>query len=365
MNSRQPMEQQRNPRGQNAGMNSGATRQGHNGKNQHQAKNQQDRKKHAGKYNNGVVPGPDIPSSPPADETNERNNAGRQQGQQGGRQHNTKYQQAKRERAKNRNPKMKQRNGGMHNKNDGMGDAVNEDAQEGDEPTDGRKKRGAGDRNNDKPERGSKHQRNQDVEMTNPAPVVTSAPTLAPVTPEPTLAPVTPEPTLAPITPEPTTAEPTPKPTAAATTEDPTSSLASIVDTYYPTFFPSLSPIFSTEEDAEDVDEIVIPEEPETLTDETELQACPPSYDTAKTTYAGGDFIEVEGHTFQCHSIYVTYCNISEWDDSLLEENEDAKEFWNLAWTHLGPCELPEVAEELLEEVQVEDMEEGAVVGGE
>ena len=68
---------------------------------------------------------------------------------------------------------------------------------------------------------------------------------------------------------------------------------------------------------------------------------CPPGFDAA-ATYDAGDLAEVGGHAFECTAAedgaYVMYCNIADWDDSLLEDNENAKEMWENAWVHVSPC---------------------------
>lgn len=68
---------------------------------------------------------------------------------------------------------------------------------------------------------------------------------------------------------------------------------------------------------------------------------CPPSFNPA-STYTAGEFAEVGGHTFQCNTAkngaYVKYCNIPDWDNSLLEADENAKDMWEDAWVHIDPC---------------------------
>eukprot|EP00571_Detonula_confervacea_P009126 CAMPEP_0172318010 /NCGR_PEP_ID=MMETSP1058-20130122/33640_1 /TAXON_ID=83371 /ORGANISM="Detonula confervacea, Strain CCMP 353" /LENGTH=409 /DNA_ID=CAMNT_0013032731 /DNA_START=76 /DNA_END=1305 /DNA_ORIENTATION=+ len=92
-----------------------------------------------------------------------------------------------------------------------------------------------------------------------------------------------------------------------------------------------------------------------------ELPECPPAYDTSKTDYIHGELIEMKEHMFQCRigngagieDLYAPYCNTPEWDESLLESNPGAKELWNDAWEHLGPC-----AAILLEEVMEDEISE-------
>jgi hypothetical protein len=72
------------------------------------------------------------------------------------------------------------------------------------------------------------------------------------------------------------------------------------------------------------------------------LSACPPAYDTTKTTYLGGDLVAVTDNIFECDSLLVQYCNIGEWDDALLAEDAEADEKWSDAWVHVGPCSVLE-----------------------
>jgi len=158
----------------------------------------------------------------------------------------------------------------------------------------------------------------------SPAPsVVTAMVFPAPVTDEPTLAPVTPEPTTnEPTTNEPTTEEPTSK---EPTTEEPTTA-----DPTIPLFISTpTTPAPPTNEPSTEIP-TYMPTEYEVL------PACPPPYDTTKTTYVAGELAEVQSHIFEC--LYEEYCNVADWDENLLETNPDAKEMWNDAWTHTGPC---------------------------
>ena len=67
----------------------------------------------------------------------------------------------------------------------------------------------------------------------------------------------------------------------------------------------------------------------------------PPAYDPSGAThYEGGVVAEVTSHVFQCHSLYEVYCNVAEWDDSLLADNPNAEQEWNEAWVHLGACTI-------------------------
>ena len=68
------------------------------------------------------------------------------------------------------------------------------------------------------------------------------------------------------------------------------------------------------------------------------IPACPPAYDITKTDYLGGNKVTITENIFECHSLYVMYCNIGEWDVSLLTQDEDADEMWSNAWVYVGPC---------------------------
>lgn len=65
---------------------------------------------------------------------------------------------------------------------------------------------------------------------------------------------------------------------------------------------------------------------------------CPDAYDTTKTNYVGGDEATVNEHIFECQAMYEKYCNIPEWYDSLLTFDANAKQSWDDAWMHVGPC---------------------------
>ena len=79
---------------------------------------------------------------------------------------------------------------------------------------------------------------------------------------------------------------------------------------------------------------------------EDEIPTCPPTYDIAKTDYLGGDTVTITENIFECHALYVMYCNIGEWDDALLAQDANAEELWNDAWVHVGPCSIPAVVSE-------------------
>eukprot|EP00579_Thalassiosira_antarctica_P022235 CAMPEP_0201983964 /NCGR_PEP_ID=MMETSP0904-20121228/82086_1 /ASSEMBLY_ACC=CAM_ASM_000553 /TAXON_ID=420261 /ORGANISM="Thalassiosira antarctica, Strain CCMP982" /LENGTH=285 /DNA_ID=CAMNT_0048537227 /DNA_START=24 /DNA_END=878 /DNA_ORIENTATION=- len=75
------------------------------------------------------------------------------------------------------------------------------------------------------------------------------------------------------------------------------------------------------------------------ITPETaQLPPCPTDYDTTKTTYIAGEHVTVKSHIFKCSEEvgYDIYCNIAIWDDSLLAQNENAKELWTNAWEEVG-----------------------------
>jgi len=104
----------------------------------------------------------------------------------------------------------------------------------------------------------------------------------------------------------------------------PCSALAVVVPepTSLPTFSPTLAPSIEIEA-TQAVD--VVP-------------ACPTAYDITKTDYLGGDTVTITENIFECHSLYVMYCNIGEWDESLLAQDENAEEMWSDAWVYVGPC---------------------------
>ena len=77
----------------------------------------------------------------------------------------------------------------------------------------------------------------------------------------------------------------------------------------------------------------------------TPLPYCPPRYST-NNTYAAGDYVSIKNKQldqtgiFQCNNEpgYEMYCNIHEWDDALLDENESAQDMWNNAWVPISEC---------------------------
>lgn len=102
--------------------------------------------------------------------------------------------------------------------------------------------------------------------------------------------------------------------------------------TQEPTLLAPVVPVVAIQSEGPTVPTAAVPE--------VALPACPPAWDTSKTTYEAGEYIEVQSHIFQCHALYVEYCNIAEWDESLLETNPNAKFMWDDAWTHIEPCTI-------------------------
>lgn len=86
-----------------------------------------------------------------------------------------------------------------------------------------------------------------------------------------------------------------------------------------------------------------------------EMPECPPAYDHY-TTYAAGDVVEVSEHIFRCRDeVHALWCNIPELD-SAYEGDPNAKQMWNDAWVHVGPCD-PVTLEELMDmEALVEEI---------
>ena len=109
---------------------------------------------------------------------------------------------------------------------------------------------------------------------------------------------------------------------AAAVVPEP-ASLPTFLPTLSPTLFPTFSPTSSPAISPSDSD--IIP-------------SCPPAYNITKTDYVGGDRVTVKGNIFECHSLYVMYCNIGEFNDTLLAQDENAEEMWDDAWVHIEPC---------------------------
>ncbi len=113
-----------------------------------------------------------------------------------------------------------------------------------------------------------------------------------------------------------------------------------------PRFEPRRAPTWVEDERTEPRWVDVVDEEEEEVSEEEvpttpEIQECPAAYDTTGvTTYVGGDKVEVTSHIFECHSLYVDYCNVLEWDDSMGGEVEE--QMWNDAWTYIEPCVIVE-----------------------
>ena len=121
-----------------------------------------------------------------------------------------------------------------------------------------------------------------------------------------------------------------------------------LANTTMPSFAPTLAPTWEDDEspaptwvDVVEEEEDVTVEEEEEVPTTPEIQECPAAYDTTGvTTYVGGDKVEVTSHIFECHSLYVDYCNVPEWDDSMGGEVEE--QMWNDAWTYIEPCVIVE-----------------------
>ena len=198
----------------------------------------------------------------------------------------------------------------------------------------------------------------------------TEPPSLAPITSEPTISVITPVPTIAPITSAPiandtTTSLPTFVPSysptggegeveATPTTTTPSTSVVTV--TVNSTAAPVSSPPTSATSSVASVTAgvvapapttpsptsslVTVPPVNSTISDDSSeiVPDCPAAYDATKTTYVGGDEATVNEHIFECQTTYEKYCNIPEWDDTLLTGDVNAKESWNDAWMHIGPC---------------------------
>ena len=83
------------------------------------------------------------------------------------------------------------------------------------------------------------------------------------------------------------------------------------------------------------------------------LPSCPLPFDRG-ATYVAGELREAEGNAYQCNpaegGAYEKYCNIPDWDDRLLDEDENAREMLYGAWLHRGPCRRSTSREEFPEE---------------
>lgn len=145
-----------------------------------------------------------------------------------------------------------------------------------------------------------------------------------------------------------------------------------LAPTLLPTMMPTTTIKLAVEDDSVDEEEGVVDDAVVVDDDDaTDVAApvlpvpiCPTPYNITKTTYIGGSKVEMTSHIFECHSLYVQYCNIGTWDDSLQLENENAEELWSDAWVHVGPCSIDEVVEEevvVLSEAEDEDEDEVVV----
>jgi hypothetical protein len=147
--------------------------------------------------------------------------------------------------------------------------------------------------------------------------------------------------------------------------------------TFAPTLLPTMMPTTTikltvepeveTEEVVVDDDNdgdatVVVVADDDTTVVAVPLPICPTAYDVSKTTYAGGDKVEMTSHLFECKSLLVQYCNIGAWDDSLLVVNANAEEMWSDAWVHVGPCSIEDTHGKEKEEVVVPSEEGKEVV---
>ena len=145
-----------------------------------------------------------------------------------------------------------------------------------------------------------------------------------------------------PITMTPSTSKPSVKPTATPSVK-PTAT-PSLTPTGKPTSAPSIIAVVKPPSSPPLPEPSLVPTYNPTVSDvpTATLSACPNAYDTSKTDYVGGDKIEAiqdaPGYIFECDVDKVVYCNIAKWDDSLLEQDVDAKEKWNSAWVNVGKC---------------------------
>ena len=66
---------------------------------------------------------------------------------------------------------------------------------------------------------------------------------------------------------------------------------------------------------------------------------CPPPFNR-EDTYFAGEFRESQDYVYQCNpakgGAYERYCNIPDWDEALLTEDE--RDMWKGAWLRVGPC---------------------------
>ena len=192
---------------------------------------------------------------------------------------------------------------------------------------------------------------------------ISEPPSLAPITSAPTFSIITPVPTVAPITSAPVangtaTSLPTFMPSYSPTDREgdveavPVNSTFTLI-TMAPMSSPPTSATSSVASAAVGDVVAVTPTTPSPTSsvvtappvnstiphDATDsVPDCPAAYDATKTTYVGGDESTVNEHIFQCQKGYEKYCNTPEWDDALLTGDANAKELWDDAWMHIGPC---------------------------
>lgn len=76
-----------------------------------------------------------------------------------------------------------------------------------------------------------------------------------------------------------------------------------------------------------------------TTTATVQSPPCPSAYDPLKTNYKAGDQITANCYIFRCRdAVHEMYCNIFEWSDDLLAEDDSAKDLWRDAWEEVGDC---------------------------
>ena len=113
----------------------------------------------------------------------------------------------------------------------------------------------------------------------------------------------------------------------SVSTMAPSTTLSSL-PTFSPTAVPSSEAVITPE--------VVMPE---LEVDPMPTLTCPPVYDITKTNYVGGEKVLITENIFECHTLYVYYCNVATWDDALLTSDPNAQEAWNSAWVYVGLCE--------------------------
>ncbi|KAL7554670.1 hypothetical protein ACHAWF_018161 [Thalassiosira exigua] len=77
-----------------------------------------------------------------------------------------------------------------------------------------------------------------------------------------------------------------------------------------------------------------------TTESEGPLPYCPPPYDPLETNHQPGQLVELDSFAFQCNeeTPYRYYCNVAEWDDALLEDDTNARKYWEGAWLPIHAC---------------------------